>query len=89
MHMMCIYMRFYITSHACLSLVFISIKYTHTHANVSTAQPGRMVDHVLGEFSRSERKQLEEVIMDALEAVDLWIEEDDTDKVMNKVNAPR
>ena len=48
-----------------------------------------MVDHVLGEFSRSEKKLLEEVLYDGCEAVEQWIEEDDTDKVMNKVNAPK
>ena len=48
-----------------------------------------MVDHVLGEFSRSEKKLLEEVLYDSCEAAEDWIEEDDTDKVMNRVNAPR
>ena len=84
---MCVLLHYFLF--LSLTHIYIHKTYTHTLANVSTAQPGRMVDHVLGEFSRSERKQLEEVIMDALEAVDLWIEEDDTDKVMNKVNAPR
>lgn len=47
------------------------------------------MDHVLGEFSRSEKRLLEEVMFDSCEAVEAWIEEDDTDKVMNRVNAPR
>jgi peptidyl-tRNA hydrolase len=57
--------------------------------NVMTAAPGKMVDHVLGEFSRSEKRVLEEVLYDSCGAVEDWIEEDDTDKVMNRVNAPR
>lgn len=48
-----------------------------------------MVDHVLGEFSRGEKKLLDEVLMDSVEAIEDWIEDEDTDKVMNRVNAPR
>jgi peptidyl-tRNA hydrolase len=48
-----------------------------------------MVDHVLGEFSRSERKLLDDLLMNAVEAVEDWIEDDNTDKVMTRVNAPR
>lgn len=48
-----------------------------------------MVDHVLGEFSKPEKKVLEEVIMDATEAIEEWIMEDNIDKVMTRVNARR
>lgn len=54
-----------------------------------TAAPGAMVDHVLGQFSRSERKVLDDMLIDAVEAIEDWIEDDNTDKVMNRVNAPR
>ena len=47
------------------------------------AQPGKMVDHVLGEFSKPEKKVLEEVIMDATEAIEGWMLEENIDKVMN------
>jgi len=43
-----------------------------------------MVDHVLGEFSKPEKKVLEEVIQDAAEAIEDWIVEEDIDKVMNR-----
>ena len=32
---------------------------------------------------------VEEVLMDSCEAIEDWIEEEDTDKVMNRVNAPK
>ena len=60
-----------------------------TPKNIATAAPGKMVDHVLGEFSRSERKALEEVLTDSCDAVEDWILDDDTDKVMSRVNAPK
>lgn len=44
---------------------------------------------MLGEFSKSERKLLDEVIMDASEAIEDWIAEENIDKVMNRVNDPR
>jgi peptidyl-tRNA hydrolase len=56
---------------------------------LQTAAPGSMVDHVLGQFSRSERKVLDDMLIDAVEAIEDWIEDDNTDKVMNRVNAPR
>lgn len=43
-------------------------------------------DHVLGEFSRSEKKDLESMIADACDAVEHWIEEDDVQKVMTRWN---
>ncbi|CAM9732717.1 unnamed protein product [Discosporangium mesarthrocarpum] len=51
--------------------------------------PGDMADHVLGEFSRSEQKGLGDVLADACDAVEHWIEEDDLQKVMTRCNAPR
>lgn len=53
------------------------------------AAPGRMVEHVLGEFSRSERSTLSEVIEDGCDAVEDWIFDDDIDKVMSRINAPK
>ena len=44
-------------------------------------------DHVLGEFSRSERKELDSYIADACDAVEHWIEEEDMGKVMTRWNA--
>jgi peptidyl-tRNA hydrolase len=57
--------------------------------SLCAAPPGGMVDWVLGEFSKPERAKLEEVLMDAAEAAEDWILDDDIDKVINRVNAPR
>lgn len=46
-------------------------------------------DHVLGEFTRSEKKDLDSVIAEACDAVERWIEEEDMAKVMTQVNSPR
>lgn len=48
-----------------------------------------MVDHVLGEFSRSERSTLVEMIEDGCDAIEDWIADDDIDKVMSRINAPK
>ncbi|GAB5033347.1 peptidyl-trna hydrolase [Nannochloropsis oceanica] len=63
--------------------------YNRLRIGVGGAAPGRMVDHVLGEFSRSERKLLDDLLMNAVEAVEDWIEDDNTNNVMTRVNAPR
>lgn len=44
-------------------------------------------DHVLGEFSRTERKELDSVVADACDAVEHWIEEDDMAKVQTRCNS--
>eukprot|EP00178_Gracilaria_changii_P014328 TRINITY_DN4043_c0_g2_i1.p1 TRINITY_DN4043_c0_g2~~TRINITY_DN4043_c0_g2_i1.p1 ORF type:complete len:374 (-),score=55.48 TRINITY_DN4043_c0_g2_i1:353-1354(-) len=46
-------------------------------------------DHVLGEFTRTERKELDNIIADACDAVEHWIEEEDMAKVMTRFNSPR
>lgn len=46
-------------------------------------------DHVLGEFTRTEKKELDNVIADACDAVEHWIEEEDMGKVMTRVNSAR
>ncbi|CAM9624361.1 unnamed protein product [Choristocarpus tenellus] len=48
-----------------------------------------LADHVLGEFSRFELKGLDEVLADACDTVEHWLEEDDLQKVMTRCNAPR
>jgi peptidyl-tRNA hydrolase, PTH1 family len=53
------------------------------------AGPGQLVDHVLGEFSRSEKAMLDDVLNDSCDAIEDWIANDDQDKVMSRVNAPR
>lgn len=46
-------------------------------------------DHVLGEFTRTEKKELDSIIADACDAVEHWIEEEDMAKVMTRFNSPR
>ncbi|CAM9296359.1 unnamed protein product [Ectocarpus sp. 13 AM-2016] len=46
-------------------------------------------DHVLGEFTRTEKKELDNVIADACDAVEHWIEEEDMAKVMTRFNSAR
>lgn len=46
-------------------------------------------DHVLGEFTRTENKVLDNVIADACDAVEHWIEEEDMAKVMTRFNSAR
>eukprot|EP00903_Cladosiphon_okamuranus_P008664 g8304.t1 len=46
-------------------------------------------DHVLGEFTRTEKKELDNIIADACDAVEHWIEEEDMAKVMTRFNSPR
>jgi len=45
------------------------------------------VNHVLGEFSRQERNDLDLFISKTAEAAEMWIQEDDIQKVMNHCNA--
>lgn len=45
-----------------------------------------LVGHVLGEFTRSERKLVDIVVSDAAWAVEQWIEEDDLDLVKANIN---
>lgn len=40
-------------------------------------------DHVLGKFSRNEQKLLEEVTLDCMDVLDMWVRETDLPKVMN------
>lgn len=47
---------------------------------------GPLSDHVLGEFTRSEKKELDNIIAEACDAVEYWIEEEDTAKVMTRFN---
>mmetsp|Transcript_46217 Transcript_46217/g.67522 ORF Transcript_46217/g.67522 Transcript_46217/m.67522 type:complete len:104 (+) Transcript_46217:197-508(+) len=46
-----------------------------------------LVNHVLGEFSRQERNDLDLFISKTAEAAEMWIQEDDIQKVMNHCNA--
>ncbi|CAM9377102.1 unnamed protein product, partial [Ectocarpus sp. 4 AP-2014] len=46
-------------------------------------------DHVLGEFTRTEKKELDNVIADACDAVEHWIEEEDMARVMTRFNSAR
>lgn len=46
-------------------------------------------DYVLGEFTRTEKKELDSIIADACDAVEHWIEEEDMAKVMTRFNSPR
>lgn len=46
-------------------------------------------DHVLGDFTRTEKKELDSIIADACDAVEHWIEEEDMAKVMTRFNSPR
>ncbi|CAN0446700.1 unnamed protein product [Ascophyllum nodosum] len=48
---------------------------------------GPLSDHVLGEFTRSEKKELDSIVAEACDAVECWIEEDDMAKVMTRFNS--
>lgn len=43
-------------------------------------------DHVLGEFSRTEKKELDMIVAEACDAVEHWIEEEDMAKVQTRCN---
>jgi len=47
------------------------------------------VKHVLGEFSKAERAELDSFISSAAEVAEHWIEEDSIQKVMNLANASK
>jgi len=48
-----------------------------------------LVKHVLGEFSKAERAELDSFISSAAEVAEHWIEEDSIQKVMNLANASK
>lgn len=57
---------------------------------IGIGSPSRsMVDFVLGEFSRAEKKELDWLVSEAANNVEMWIMEDDTQKVMTAVNQKR
>lgn len=62
----------------CLPLLFLTASNTEM-----------LSDHVLGEFSRTEKRELDNVIADACDAVEHWIEEEDMAKVMTRFNSAR
>ena len=53
----------------------------------SACGAGPLSDHVLGEFTRSEKKELDSIVAEACDAVECWIEEDDMAKVMTHFNS--
>lgn len=60
------------------------------HYLLFTASNTEMLsDHVLGEFTRTEKRELDNVIADACDAVEHWIEEEDMAKVMTRFNSAR
>ncbi|CAM9920581.1 unnamed protein product [Pylaiella littoralis] len=65
-------------------------EYTRLRIGVGASKFSEVLsDHVLGEFTRTERKELDSIIADACDAVEYWIEEDDMAKVMTRFNSPR
>jgi peptidyl-tRNA hydrolase len=51
------------------------------------AASGALSDHVLGHWSRAEESELSSFVMDAADAVERWVREDDHQAVMNVVNS--
>ena len=62
-----------------------SQEYPRFRIGVGGAQPGRMIDHVLGKFSRSEQEEVNGIIRLSLEVVETIIKEG-FDKAMNVYN---
>ncbi|CAN0374113.1 unnamed protein product, partial [Hapterophycus canaliculatus] len=64
-------------------------EYTRLRIGVGASNTEMLSDHVLGEFSRTEKRELDSVIADACDAVEHWIEEEDMAKVMTRFNSVR
>ncbi len=47
---------------------------------------GDLVDHVLGRYSRHERKILDDIAIDAVAALELWLKTGSVEDVMNRFN---
>lgn len=47
---------------------------------------GDMVDHVLGGYSKHERRLLDDLAIDAVAAVEMWLKTSDIEAVMNRYN---
>lgn len=60
-------------------------EYPRLRVGVGSAQPGRMVDHVLGRFRADERAIIEEAIERAADAVEMALREN-FEKAMNHYN---
>lgn len=60
-------------------------EYPRIRIGVGGAQPGRMVDHVLGKFRQSEREAIAEAIERAADAVEVALAEG-FEKAMNRFN---
>lgn len=71
--------------------MYVSISVCHVFfvCGWGAAPPGGLVDYVLSEFNRNEKKDLDNVLYDSMDAIETWIANDDLDKVINIVNAPR
>ena len=65
----------------CLSLFGLGV------VLVFAAPRSSLSDYVLGEFSGTEKKELDNVIAEACDAVEHWVEEEDMGKVMTRVNS--
>lgn len=54
---------------------------------VFAAPRSSLSDYVLGDFSGMEKKELDNVIAEACDAVEHWVEEEDMARVMTSVNS--
>lgn len=67
----------------CVSPVLI----LHVCCCISGASGQPLSDHVMGDFSKAEKKELDSLVTEACDAVEHWIEEEDIEKVMGRWNS--
>jgi peptidyl-tRNA hydrolase, PTH1 family len=62
----------------------------YARLRIGVGAPKRdLVEHVLGEFTKSERKELDMFVAEAASVVEHWIREDSTDIVMTAANGKK
>ncbi|MEQ8766635.1 MAG: aminoacyl-tRNA hydrolase [Planctomycetota bacterium] len=61
-------------------------EYPRLRIGVGGAPGEHLADHVLGRYSKHERKLLDDLMIDALAAVEMWVRTGDIDAVMNRYN---
>ena len=76
-----------LSAHSCPSLT--GVRSVFSFVSTASKFSEALSDHVLGEFTRTERKELDNIVADACDAVEHWIEEEDMAKVMTRFNSPR
>lgn len=62
-------------------------EYSRLKIGVGGASGQPLSDHVMGDFSKAEKKELDSLVTEACDAVEHWIEEEDIEKVMGRWNS--